>query len=191
MNSMKEGSTHPLINGTIHKIKVISSRSFEIGDTREYSEYLKNGLAKNVKIPVKLNFRSFENTILSKEDIPFDHNLVATDYTRLSHNNLLHFCFIALSKFRDNKKALPSQWSSDDANIFIDLYNTVDVSELTSEKERFVRLFSYTCEGSFPPLCAFFGGYASQEIVKAITSKYMPTNSLYYCDFDIVLPNMT
>jgi ubiquitin-activating enzyme E1 len=121
MNSMKEGSTHPLINGTIHKIKVISSRSFEIGDTREYSEYLKNGLAKNVKIPVKLNFRSFENTILSKEDIPFDHNLVATDYTRLSHNNLLHFCFIALSKFRDNKKALPSQWSSDDANIFIDL----------------------------------------------------------------------
>lgn len=27
------------INGTIHKIKVINQFSFEIGDTREYSDY--------------------------------------------------------------------------------------------------------------------------------------------------------
>lgn len=51
-------------------------------------------------------------------------------------------------------------------------------------------LFAYTCTGNFPPLCAFFGGYASQEIVKAITCKYKPTTSLFYCDFDAVLPTL-
>jgi len=53
-----EGQTSS-INGTVHAIKVINSRSFEIGDTRNYSEYIKNGLAKNVKIPIKIDFPSF------------------------------------------------------------------------------------------------------------------------------------
>jgi hypothetical protein len=40
-----------------------------------------------------------------------------------------------------------------------------------------------TCKGNFPPLCAFMGGFVSQEIIKAITQKYKPTKSLFYCDF--------
>ena len=103
---------------------------------------------------------------------------------------MLHYCYQALDKFRESKKSLPGQWSTEDGNTFIELYKASDAGEFTTEKEKFVRLFSYTCEGTFPPLCAFFGGYASQEIVKAITCKYKPTNSLFYCDFDAVLPTL-
>ncbi len=35
---------------------------------------------------------------------------------------------------------------------------------------------------SFPPLAAFLGGVVSQEIVKAITQKYMPIKQLFYYD---------
>jgi tRNA A37 threonylcarbamoyladenosine dehydratase len=77
-----------------------------------------------------------------------------------------------------------------DADAFFECYKKTDSSEMTTEKEKFVRLFCYTCSGTFAPLCAFFGGYVSQEIVKAITKKYMPTNCLFYCDFDNVLPDM-
>lgn len=37
-------------------------------------------------------------------------------------------------------------------------------------------------KGNFGPLNAFMGGYISQEAIKAITHKYMPTNQFMYVD---------
>lgn len=39
------------INGTIHTIQTINSNSFYIGDTTKYSKYIRNGTAKNIKVP--------------------------------------------------------------------------------------------------------------------------------------------
>lgn len=50
----KEGGS---INGTIHKIKVINQHSFSIGNTTEYSAYEGNGMARNMKLPVTMNFK--------------------------------------------------------------------------------------------------------------------------------------
>jgi ubiquitin-activating enzyme E1 len=44
-------------------------------------------------------------------------------------------------------------------------------------------LFSFTCSGTFAPLCAFYGGLAAQEAFKAITGKYMPINQYFFTDF--------
>ncbi len=60
MNSLAEDAKDRSINGSVHKIKVINSRSFSIGDTRGFGPYVKNGLAKNVKLPIKLTFPSFQ-----------------------------------------------------------------------------------------------------------------------------------
>jgi hypothetical protein len=48
------------INETIHKIVEIGKNSFKIGDTTQYTEYLGNGLVKNIKIPIEITFKSFE-----------------------------------------------------------------------------------------------------------------------------------
>jgi hypothetical protein len=40
------------MNGTIHKITTINSKSFYIGDTRNYSPYIRNGRVKNLKMPI-------------------------------------------------------------------------------------------------------------------------------------------
>lgn len=44
--------------------------------------------------------------------------------------------------------------------------------------------------GNLPPMCAFVGGFVSQEIVKAITQKYKPTKSLFYGHFSEVVSKM-
>lgn len=55
---MGEEPSKPSINGTIHKIRVINSNSFEIGDTRGFTNYVRNGIAKNIKTPINIAFKS-------------------------------------------------------------------------------------------------------------------------------------
>lgn len=63
-------------------------------------------------------------------------------------------------------------------------------SDLEGKYLKLLTLFSFTVGGSFPPLAAFMGGYASQEIVKAITNKFMPTHQFFYTDVIEVLPDL-
>ena len=54
--------------------------------------------------------------------------------------------------------------------------------------EKYVRKFSYTCTGYLPPLVAYFGGFISQEIIKAITQKFKPLHSTFYIDAEEIIP---
>lgn len=51
------------INETVHKIKIINKNSFKIGDTTQFTEYQGNGLVKNLKIPIEVSFKSYEESI--------------------------------------------------------------------------------------------------------------------------------
>ena len=62
--------------------------------------------------------------------------------------------------------------------------------EEEAKLEVILKRFSLTCLGSFPPLSALLGGYAAQEIVKALTNKYRPTKQFFYTDVLEVLPNL-
>jgi hypothetical protein len=70
VNGMIKGNDS--INGTIHKIKVINQSSFSIGNTSEYSLYEGNGTARNMKLPIKINFKSFIDSLTTKR---IDSNL--------------------------------------------------------------------------------------------------------------------
>ena len=56
-------------------------------------------------------------------------------------------------------------------------------------ERRLLLLFAFQCQGTFNPICAFFGGFVAQEIVKAITGKFTPVNQLFYYNAVEVLPN--
>lgn len=43
-------------------------------------------------------------------------------------------------------------------------------------------IFALTYRFTFPPIAAFIGGIVAQEIVKAITQKYMPIKQYFYFD---------
>jgi hypothetical protein len=58
-----------------------------------------------------------------------------------------------------------------------------------SYETKFIYLFAFTAQGVFNPLCAFQGGFIAQEIVKAITQKFTPTQQVFYYDAIEVLPD--
>lgn len=51
------------INGKVFKIKVINWNSFLIGDTRNFKPYIRNGICKNIKLPKKVDYKSFKDCI--------------------------------------------------------------------------------------------------------------------------------
>ena len=54
------------INKTVHKIKVINKSSFSIDDTSIYTEFIRNGIVKIVKVPIPVKFQPLENILALK-----------------------------------------------------------------------------------------------------------------------------
>ena len=81
-------------------IKVINVFSFKIGDTRNFSKYIRNGTCKNIKLPVDYTFKPFASCELTKQtniaDIPFDQNVLAYDFLKLNNPKILHVFYNTL-----------------------------------------------------------------------------------------------
>ncbi len=71
------------INDTIHKVKVINSKSFEIGNTLNYTPYVRNGTIKNIKTPVELSYKPFSEIVLDAKNVHVDENLAFYDFAKL------------------------------------------------------------------------------------------------------------
>lgn len=54
--------------------------------------------------------------------------------------------------------------------------------------EKFLRQFSFTSGGYLPPIAAALGGWAAQEVIKALTGKFTPVHQWLNVDFVEVLP---
>ena len=77
-------------------------------------------------------------------------------------------------------------WNKDDANTFVEMVKKRK-EELGEEDIKYLRLFSYTCSGTFGPICALFGGIVTQEAFKAITGKYTPINQYFIAEFSEII----
>lgn len=191
---LKEGEKHAdeslksdSINGTIHKVKVINPSSFRIGDTRKFTPYQGNGIAKQLKSKFEMKFKKFDEVMTkSAAELKLEDNLAFADFTKFENNNLSHVAFEALDAFNAKKcqddkapqgfvKVRP--WNREDAEEFIELAKVVaDRYDLKPGEwkddgfeRKFLYLFAFQACGVFNPLAAFYGGFVAQECVKAIT----------------------
>jgi molybdopterin/thiamine biosynthesis adenylyltransferase len=74
------------INDTIHKVTVLTPYSFKIGDTRKFEKYERNGIAKQLKTKVQLQFKSFQDSVMCKvDDMPLDGNLAVADFEKIQN----------------------------------------------------------------------------------------------------------
>lgn len=94
--------------------------------------------------------------------IPIDDNLCTYDFTKMETSRYLHACFLAYYEFAKTEKRVPKVWSLEDAEVFIKYFAKFWTEELTEAILRFAKAFSMVCQGSLPPLCAFWGGFVSQ-----------------------------
>ena len=74
---LKEGSQHlgvqnqdcksSNINDTIHKVTVVNPYAFRIGDTRGYTDFKSNGIAKQLRTKLTIKFLPFGEVMQAKE----------------------------------------------------------------------------------------------------------------------------
>lgn len=76
-------------------IKVINPQSFTISDdARLYTKYEGNGIAKQVKVPLKLSFKSLTD-LENENEPPFDSNLHISDFEKIDNKVAAHYIYQA------------------------------------------------------------------------------------------------
>lgn len=162
------------------KITVLGPYTFSIGDTTSYSDYIKGGIAIQVKMPKKLNFKSLKNSLVDPE-------FLISDFGKFDRPSQLHLAFIAFHKFVSINGRLPTPWSSDDANAFLKLTESVNTNSIDLDSD-LIKTFSKVCAGNINPMTSFIGGIVAQEVMKSCSGKFSPIFQWLYFDAIESLP---
>eukprot|EP01100_Stratorugosa_tubuloviscum_P003851 TRINITY_DN1936_c2_g1_i2.p1 TRINITY_DN1936_c2_g1~~TRINITY_DN1936_c2_g1_i2.p1 ORF type:complete len:1019 (-),score=473.16 TRINITY_DN1936_c2_g1_i2:43-3066(-) len=166
------------LNGTTHKIKVIDRCSFSIGDTSSLSDYLRNGIIKQVKQPKIFQHKTLSTTLNQPE-------ILLADFGKFDTPPFLHVAMQALDQFKLKNGKYPSQ-NEQDVQQFIDickqLKETNENLKSNNLPEKLLRKISLTSSGFLQPLATFLGGFVGQECIKALTGKFSPLTQWFYLD---------
>lgn len=164
------------------KITVLGPYTFSIGDTTSYSDYIKGGIATEVKMPKKLSFKSLKDALAEPE-------YLVSDFGKFDRPSQLHLAFIAYHKFVSINGRLPIPWSSDDANEFFKLTESLNTNSTELDAD-LIKTFSKVCAGNINPMTSFIGGIVAQEVMKSCSGKFSPIFQWLYFDATESLPEV-
>ncbi|EGD76506.1 hypothetical protein PTSG_07623 [Salpingoeca rosetta] len=172
-----------LNDGKPRKITVKGPFTFSIGDTTNMSEYVRGGVATQVKQPTTVTFSSLEESLKNPE-------FLLSDFAKFDRPLMLHVAFQALDAFRKQEGRLPQAGSSGDGDKFMALFNDMNSKRESKAEvdERVLRLFASQATGSVSPMDTVIGGIAAQEVMKACSGKFMPIRQHFYFDSLECLP---
>uniref|UniRef100_A0A672SK18 E1 ubiquitin-activating enzyme n=1 Tax=Sinocyclocheilus grahami TaxID=75366 RepID=A0A672SK18_SINGR len=161
------------------EIKVRDIYSFSICNTSNFSEYVKGGVATEVK----------QTEILSFVTIRDPELVEMTDYGKIQRNLSLHLAFQALHRFTQKYSRVPHPRSQADAEVLVTITKELCTDAKFDElDEDAVRQLSLVASGDLAPVNAFIGGLAAQEVVKACSGKFTPLRQWLYFDALECLP---
>ncbi|KAM5293141.1 ubiquitin-like modifier-activating enzyme 7 [Ctenodactylus gundi] len=162
-------------------IRVQRDRSLEIGDTTTFSCYLRGGTIIEVKRSTTVRHKPLDIAMLQP-------CVVAQNDQEVHHALCLHQAFRALHKFQNLHGRLPQPWDPVDAEIVVDLARDLEPLRGTKEEpldEAILRKVALSSGGVLSPMAAILGAVAAQEVLKAISRKFMPLDQwLYFDDLD-------
>ena len=153
--------------------------TFSIGDISDLAgEYVRGGLFTQVKMPKFMNFRSLEERLRKPE-------FLIPDYAKFDRPMQLHVGFQALHIFKEKYGSLPRPMNENDAKQV--LKEAAAIAEGYGDEkpelsEKLIKELSYQARGELSAMCAFFGGFAAQEILKAVSGKFTPIDGYMYFD---------
>lgn len=137
------------------KIKVLGPYTFSIGDTTNFSKYIRGGIVTQVKMPKILNFKPLNESIKEPE-------FLITDFAKMDYPQQLHVGFYALHKFRDAEGRLPKPWSNEDCAKFMEHVNNIVEGEELFKKGEFEpnkELLEIFCKVSISFVMTLFGDF--------------------------------
>lgn len=171
------------MNGSIHKIKDMKRvTEIEVEDLSKLKKYHRNGKIKELKVPIKYTFKSYDQLTIDNQESFMDENLSMHDFMKLDSIPLVSKCYILKELFEKNKMKELSQSSLKE---FLEI-----LSEEQRKDDKLVKkmtTFWVTSRGNIHSLDAFIGGMVSQETIIGITGKYTPIKQLFCTDIEDIL----
>ena len=170
-------------------------QSFKIGDTSNFGEYTRGGVVYQVKKPIEKQYMEFAKRALYISD-QF-HPLIDIKQGR---SELLYMAFICIHDFYyAHGYCLPQLNNMEQAKMILEnarkfyeaakqnkIYCFKDVQDFD---EKVVLNVIRWAAANIQPVCGFFGGILSQEIIKA-TGKYVPIDQWLIFDFFEAVENI-
>ena len=193
------------INKKHFTIKSLSKDKFQIiGDLKDINNpYLRNGIVKEIKTQKKIKFLPLEDCLNSYSEEShsklIDPNMQISDFTKISNGFIINLAFNSINKFYAENKSFTKEKINDNAfdysqfkKIKSYVLNIISAYNINLEEKQKILLYKIiiTHIVQFPPLCAYFGGFVSQEVIKAITNKYSPINQIVYQDCLELVPDI-
>lgn len=182
------------LNGQSFTVTVKDPFSFEIDcDSREFAPYLNGGYINQIKVPQTISFQSFQEALSQPGEI-------VCDFAKCENASVLHLAFQALHRFTTlHQGALPTPGDMVHAEELFALVQTVNEEAKAKNafhlsatdidaKKTLIHALSRTAQGMISPMAAFLGGVLGQEILKAVSGKFMPIKQFFYFDAVEVLP---
>ncbi|XP_008061368.1 ubiquitin-like modifier-activating enzyme 7 [Carlito syrichta] len=169
-------------------IHVRKDQSLEIGDTTTFSRYLRGGAIIEVKRPKTVRHKPLDTALLQPR-------VVAPSAQAVHRAHCLHQAFRALHKFQHLKGRPPQPWDPVDAETVVGLALDLEPLKGTEEEpseepldEVLVRTVALSSAGILSPMATMLGAVAAQEVLKAISKKFMPLDQWLYFDALDCLP---
>ncbi|CAK63716.1 unnamed protein product (macronuclear) [Paramecium tetraurelia] len=172
------------------QIRNVKRNSFELVTDKIFCNYISHGVAYQQKQVVKISFQRIQNVLSSFSY--FCENMGMLDRIGEIKRALIHFCL-------NSTDQLNNDWNLDKIKLFINEILSQKVDERLNEhfnedvynnyRDELMPLqILLSINTQFQPLCAFIGGMAAQEAMKAINKKYTPIHQAYVQSFEDVLP---
>lgn len=165
------------------KIEVLGPYTFSIGDTRSFSDYVRGGVATQVKMPKTISFKSLRESLKSPE-------FLISDFAKFDRPHQLHIAFQALDEFVRRNGCLPKSWDKNDAAALFEIAEDIRKREGVEVDldRKLVDQFSFLSRGDVSPMNAAIGGIVAQELMKACSGKFSPIFQWLYFDALECLP---
>lgn len=170
-----------LNDGKPRKIRVLGPYTFALDDGEDisgYGDYVRGGYATQVKMPTDLVFKPLSEAYASPE-------YVITDFAKMDHMATVHACFPAIDEFMAaHGREMPKAGCGDAAAEFMKFLKLAEGEPVADVVEAFAR----TCSGNLSPMAGGMGGIVAQEVLKAVSGKFMPIRQFLYFDCIECLP---
>ncbi|XP_019061787.1 ubiquitin-like modifier-activating enzyme 7 isoform X1 [Fukomys damarensis] len=165
-------------------ICVQKDRSLEIGDTSTFSPYLHGGTVTEVKRPETVRHKPLDRALIQPR-------VVAPSAQEAHRAHCLHQAFRALHKFQNLHGRPLHPWDPVDAEIMVTLARDLGPLKGAEEEpldEALLRTVALSSAGVLSPMASILGAVAAQEVLKAISRKFIPLDQWLYFDALDCLP---
>lgn len=160
-----------------------TENSFVVNTSVDICDKLQGASFRSTPKPIKMRFRSLRTQLTSPDIYQCE---------MINHQAHIegHIAWVALMTYHKRFGRCPETWDREDCSRLAQLAReqaqAFDIADIIDRM--FMKLVACTCRAQLGPLAAFVGSFAAQEVLKALTSKFLPLKQFLHIDYRDLVP---